>query len=178
MRLAPLLAFAVVCSHCTVVQRPTPIVAEAYDCRLVAGPFAVAHEAGPAAKAFGQQPDGILLVEQYFNSSALNETRFLNLTTHVLTVSGRQGVSQQPLGAVRAEQVDSVCRRLERGAFRQACVSGPSEGSRTLLLVKAHGDTVLQYEAPQYDYRHLNPHERAKLPRALNLIALIGQHIE
>jgi hypothetical protein len=178
MRLGPLFAVAVACSHCTVVQRPAPLVADAYDCRLMAGPFAVPHEAGPAAEAFGQQPDGVLLVEQHFNSSVLDETRFLDLNAHVLTVSGRQGLSQQPLGAVRAQQVDSVCRRLERGSFRQVCASGPREGSRTLLLVKAHGDTILRYEAPQYDYRHLNPDERGKLPCALGLIALIGQHIK
>lgn len=173
MRLAPFLAFAVVCSSCTVAQRPAGTIG--YDCQLFAGPFVVAPTAGPAAEAFGQEPDGVLLVEQYFNTESLNETRFLDLKTHVLTVSSKRGIYQQPLDATQAKQVDRLCRDLERGAFRQACFSGPSEGSRTLLLVKVQGDTVLRYESPQYDYHHLNPGEQGKLPRTLALIGLIGQ---
>jgi hypothetical protein len=163
MHLAAFLAIAVVCSSCTVARRPASIFG--YDCRLFAGPFVVAPATGPAAEAFGQEPDGVLLVEQYFNTESLNETRFLDLKTHVLTVSGKRGISRQPLGATQAEQVGHLCRDLERGAFRQACASGPSEGSRTLLLVKVRGDTVLRYESPQYDYHHLNPDEKGKLPR-------------
>lgn len=173
MRLVPFFALAVVCSQCTVARRPVPDVV--YDCRLYAVPFTVAPTAGPAAEAFGQQPDGVLLVEQYFNTSALNQTRFLNLKTHELTVAGAQGVSRQPLGTAQAAQVDHLYRDLERGAFQQACASGITEGSRTLLLVKVHGDTILRYEAPQHNYRHLNPDEQAKLPRALALVRLIGQ---
>jgi len=173
MRLACFFTFALVCSSCTVARRPAGTFG--YDCRLFAGPFVVALTAGPAAEAFGQAPDGVLLVEQYFNTESLNETRFLDLKTHVLTVSGNRGISRQPLSAAQIEQVDGLCRDLERGAFRQACFSGPSEGSRTLLLVKVQGDTVLRYESPQYDYHHLNPDEQGKLPRTLALIELISQ---
>jgi hypothetical protein len=173
MRLVLLLAFAVVCSSCTVARQPAGTFE--YDCRLFAGPFVVEPTVGPAAEAFGQEPDGVLLVEQYFNTESLNETRFLDLNTHVLMVSGKHGMYRQPLGATQAEQVDRLCRDLERGAFRQACASGPSEGSRTLLLVKVQGDTVLRYESPQYDYHHLNPDEKGKLPRTLALLGLISQ---
>ena len=175
MRLAAFLAFAVVCSSCTVARQPASTFE--YNCRLFAGPFAVATTAGPVAEAFGQAPNGVLLVEQYFNTESLNETRFLDLKTHVLTVSGKRGISRQPLNTTQAEQVDRLYRDLERGAFRQACASGPSEGSRTLLLVKVQGDTVLRYESPQYDYHHLNPDEKGKLPRTLALIGLISQPV-
>lgn len=173
MRFAPFFVLAVVCSSCTVAQGPASAIA--YDCRLFAGPFAVATTAGPAAEAFGHAPDGVLLVEQEFNSDLLTGTRFLDLATHMLTVSNSRGVYRQPLDTARATQVDRLCRDMERGAFRQICVVGPTEGSRTLLLVRAKGDTVLRYEAPQYDYRHLNPDEQGKLPRALALIGLLGQ---
>jgi hypothetical protein len=178
MRLAPLFAFALLCSNCTVGQRPSaPSVALPYDCHLVAMPFEVEKQSEAAAQAFDQQPDGVLLVEHYYNTSRLDNTRFLDLTTHVLTVSDYRGTFQQLLAAALAEQVDSLCRNVEQGSFRQVCVAGPSEGSSTLLLVKANSHLVLQYEARQYDYRHLNPSERGKLSQALTLMKLLDQAI-
>jgi hypothetical protein len=174
MRLVSFLPFvAVACSACTVAQPPAHL--PEYDCRLFAGPFPVAPTAGPVGAAFGQAREGVLLVEQYFNTESLNQTRFLDLQTHVLTVADKRGVSQQPLDSAQATQVERLYQEVERGAFRQVCLAGPSEGSRTLLLVKVQNDTIPRFAAPQYDYQHLNPAEREKLPRTLALIGLLKQ---
>jgi hypothetical protein len=178
MRLAPLFAVALLCCDCTVGQRPSaPSAALPYNCQLVAMPFAVQKQSEAAAQAFYQQANGVLLVEQYFNTSRLDNTRFLDLQTHILTVSDYRGTFQQPLAAALAEQVDSLCRNVEQGSFRQVCAAGPSEGSSTLLLVKVNTHLVLQYEASQHNYRHLNLSERGKLPQALTLMQLISQPI-
>lgn len=171
---------ALICVSC----RNTPAnnngsLTSKYDCVLVESEFDESQVvSGKQTKlAFEQFNDsiqnGVLFIIMGFNTSNYDKAIVIDSNKNKQYSFTRDNSKNAPLSSEKSTSVNNLIREVERGAFRQLCYNGPSEGSLSLLLVKSEGKTVMKYESSQHNYSHLNESEKLEIENGLKLISLI-----
>jgi len=121
----------------------------------------------------GNIDNGVFFIHRYLGQDNFSKAILLREESGEAVVADLLSKKEVVLSNEQQMKVGETLNNIEKGAFRQACFKGASEGSVSVLVVKVGGATVLKYEAAQHDYSHLNESERVKIKNALELIKLL-----
>lgn len=150
-----------------------------YDCRLHEGDFnELEYVKGSLVEVafsdFIQNVDnGVFFINRFLGQDKFYRAVLLKKENEKIDIVDLLGKREVILSNEEQKNAGKILSKIEKGSFRQACFKGPSEGSLSVLIVKAGGVIVLKYEAGHHDYSHLNEDEKVKIKNALELIKLL-----